>query len=192
MIMAEKEIQLKTIEELKAEAQAAITTGDYAKVESLARQIRKVMQAEYVAKEVQHQQALLDITNQIREDLANKESKLLKAILPYYQKAEKLVGERACFGLYLDSKEINVYTVKKQAKSKSGNPVSGFTKGEPKTNELLGLYGEAKGVVRFDKAEHKGTFSELYNLAKGATDKKNAIYNVRIAVVNHHKEQTGS
>lgn len=174
--------------QLKAQLDVAYKAMDFGLIASLAGQIRKLEHAEAQAKLEKAQEALLELTSQIRKDIADKNSELSKAIKPHYARAKELIGvENACFMIYIDQKELDVKIVKyvKKAKSSSNGPSNGITNGYPKTEELLKTHGEIKLIVRWDKAEHVGTFAELVEAAKNAVDKNNASFNVRTAIVKH-------
>jgi hypothetical protein len=181
------EIKQQSISELNTQLNQAIIDGNYALVESTARSIRKLQQAEHQAKLKANAGKVVELIETIKtsKDLA----KLLK---PWLKEATELVGaDNACIGFVYDQGLLNAWVSSKRVKAKGASSgVTGFTKNEPKTNELLGIYGGIKTKVRFDKAEHEGSFTELYEAAKLAVDKKNAMFNLRKVLVKYHKSQS--
>lgn len=179
----------ENIQQLQTQLNQAITDSDYALVESTARTIRKMQQAEFQAKQEANAGKIVELIESIKHS-----KELGKLASVWLKEAKALVGEVACVGFEVDPKQgnlINAWVQSRKQKAKASNSKSA-TKGEMRTSELLELYGSAKGKARWDKAEHQDTFEALYKAAKNAVDKSNATYNVRQALVKYHKEQSKS
>jgi hypothetical protein len=184
------EIKQQSISELSTQLNQAIIDGNYALVESTARTIRKLQQAEHQAK-LEANAAKIDgliETIKTSKDLA-------RLVKDWLKQAKELIGEVACIGFEVDPTQGNLINAwvqsRKQKRTQSNSPGGeSIAKGMPKTHELMSIYGESQAKVRWDKAEHSGTFNELYEAAKNAVDRKNATHNVRLAIAKYHKSQS--
>lgn len=184
------------IDALKLQAAEAMAAGNFKLLAELSRQISKA-QHELEAEMIKaNQQKLEAVTKRMLDDISNEQSKLYKAVMPYYQQAVELVGqERAMFKLVYSQTELDISIVKTTKAKASGNSSYTSKKSEYSSTMLLeAVGGETIGAQKskYITAYAQNSFTEASKLiAELPNDsfKNNAKYQLKLAMEKRYTEQ---